>query len=126
MLYSIEREKYVKELPHRNDFKVWRSRLSDADYERVVEAIGAAIGDDEVSTAGWIPGRDWTGTPYEPLYYACGRDTEQAGRFFGLIVFKLLMEREDRAWSFGRYEKNGVPITSMTYFVVPMDKLPPR
>ena len=83
MLYSIEREKYVKELPHRNDFKVWRSRLSDADYERVVEAISAAIGDDEVSTAGWIPGRDWTGTPYEPLYYACGRDTEQAGRRHG-------------------------------------------
>ena len=70
MLYSIERGTYVKELPHKNDFKVWRSRLSDADYERVVEAISEAIGDDEVSTAGWIPGHDWTDTPYGPLNYA--------------------------------------------------------
>ena len=100
--------------------------MSDADYERVVEAISEAIGDDEVSTAGWIPGHDWTDTPYEPLYYACGKDPEQAGRFFGLIVFKLLMDREDRVWSFGRYEKDGVPITSMTYFVVNIDEPPPR
>lgn len=126
MLYSIERGAYVKELPHKGEFKVWRSRLSDADYGRVVEAINGAIGDDEVSTAGWIPGHDWTGTPYEPLYYACGRSQEQAGQFFGLIVFKLLMEREDRAWGFGRYEKDGVPISSMTYFALDMDKLPPR
>lgn len=126
MLWSFDSGAKVERLPHEREFLAWRKKLSDADYERVVEAISEAIGDDEVSTAGWIPGHDWTDTPYEPLYYACGKDSEQAGRFFGLIVFKLLMDREDRAWGFGRYEKNGVPITSMTYFVVDMDKLPPR
>lgn len=126
MLWSFDRDALVEDLPHEQEFNFWRGKLSDADYERVVEAINEAIGDDEVSTAGWIPGHDWTGTPYEPLYYACGKNTEQAGRFFGLIVFKLLMDRQDRAWGFGLYEKGGVPITSMTYFVVNKDKLPLR
>lgn len=124
MLWSVERWTYVKSIPYEKEFKVWRGRLSDTDYQRVEQAISDAIGDNEVSTAGWIPGHDWTGTPYEPLYDACGRNSDQAGRFFGLIVFKLLMERPDRVWGFGRYEKDGVPITSMTYFVVGQDKLP--
>lgn len=126
MLWSFDRDERVERLPHEREFWAWRKNLSDTDYERVVEAINEAIGDDDVSTAGWLPGHDWTGTPYEPLYYACGQSREQAGQFFGLIVFKLLMDREDRAWGFGRYEKAGVPISSMTYFAVDMDKLPPR
>lgn len=51
-----------------------------------------------------------------PLYVACGKNVTQAGMFFGLIVFKLLMERQDKTWGFGRYEKDGRQIASMTYF----------
>jgi hypothetical protein len=38
--------------------------------------------------------------------------------FFGLIVFNLLMNRQDKVWGFGRFEKDGKPIESMTYFVL--------
>lgn len=118
MLYSIDTGKYVKFLPHKRDFDRWKSHISDADYQKVVDAINEKIDENDINTAGWLPGNDWTGTVYEPLYYACGRNQTQSGMFFGLIVFETLMLREDKVWSFGRFEKDGVPIRSMTYFVL--------
>ena len=98
-----------------------KKHISDADYDKIVEAINEQIDSHDVNTAGWIPGSDWTGTVYEPLYYACGRNETQAGLFFGLIVFKELMERTDYVWGFGRFEKDGVAIRSMTYFITDLD-----
>jgi hypothetical protein len=34
--------------------------------------------------------------------------------FFGLLVWQVVMDRD--CWSFGRYEKEGIPIRGMTYF----------
>ena len=65
-----------------------------------------------------LPGHDWTGTVYEPIYEACGRNVSQSGLFFGIIVFNLLMNRDDKVWGFGRFEKDGKQIASMTYFVI--------
>lgn len=118
MLYSIETGKYVTTLPHKKDYLNWRSHLSDADYDKIIADLEQRIDSDEIHTAGWIPGHDWTGTVYEPIYYACGRNVRQAGMFFGLILFHYLMERPDTVWGFGRFEKNGVPIESTTYFVL--------
>jgi hypothetical protein len=67
------------------------------------------------AAAGWMPGHDWTGTVFEPIYHACGRRVDTAALLFGLIVFKVFMYREDY-WGCGRYEKDGKPIHSMTYF----------
>lgn len=115
MLYSIDKGEYVKQLPHKSDYLRWRSNLSDEDYEKILTELQQRIDGDEVHTAGWMPGHDWTGTVFEPLYHACRRDVEQAAKFFGLILFKLMMERDDD-WGFGRYQKDGVDIRSLTYF----------
>lgn len=40
------------------------------------------------------------------------------GCFFGLILFNYLMHRPDGVWGFGRFEKDGVPIESTTYFEI--------
>ena len=117
MLLSVDTGLKVEKLPHAHDYARWRKHISDADYDKIVEAINEQIDSHDVNTAGWIPGSDWTGTVYEPLYYACGRNETQAGLFFGLIVFKELMERTDYVWGFGRFEKDGVAIRSMTYFI---------
>ena len=90
-------------------------------YGKVVDAINQQVDANDVNTAGWMPGSDWTGTVYEPLYYACGKNEIQSGLFFGLIVFKVLMERTDYVWGFGRFEKDGVAIRSMTYFITDLD-----
>ena len=118
MLYSVDSCKYVDHVPHQKEFDKWMKRLSDDEYQKILEALYDKIGEDDISTAGWIPGHDWTDTVFEPIYEACDRDFVQAGMFFGLIVFDYLMKRKDKVWGFGRYEKDGQPISSMTYFVI--------
>ncbi len=124
MLFSIDTGKYVNNLPHKKDFDIWRKNLSDDDYMKVIDTLNAIFDENEINTAGWIPGSNWDGTVYEPLYVACNSNPTQAGMFLGLIIFDLLMQRQDKVWGFGKYEKNGVPIRSITYFV--LDNPPPN
>lgn len=124
MLYSIDTGKYVTRVPHKADFDKWMKNLSEDDYKKIEAELNQKIDQSDINTAGWLPGHDWTGTVYEPIYEACGRNVSQSGLFFGLIVFNLLMEREDKVWGFGRFEKDGKQIASMTYFV--LDNPPAR
>jgi len=71
---------------------------------------------DEIHTSSWMPGSNWSGTVFDPIYrIACQQDESAAGMCFGLMLWEVLMQRED-VWGFGRYEKDGVPIEGMTYF----------
>lgn len=116
MLVSADTGKKVTKIPHKREFDHWKQNISDADYQKVVDEINRKVDANQVNTAGWMPGSDWTGTVYEPLYKACGCNKECAGMFFGLIVFETLMNRTDKKWGFGRYEMDGKAIKSMTYF----------
>ena len=117
MLYNVDGQ-LIKDIPHHEDYKRWRSRLSDSEYEAIVRTLNDRIDGDKVHTAGWIPGSDWEGTPFYPIYEkACLKDEVAAGFCFGLIMWVVMMERPD-AWSFGRYEIDGLPIQSLTYFKV--------
>ena len=118
MLYSIDSGKYVNHMPHKNDFDKWMKNLSSADYVKVIDALNEKIDQCDINTAGWMPGNNWEGTVYEPLYLACGKDKVKSGMFFGLILFDLLMNRDDKVWGFGRFEKDGRQIGSMTYFIL--------
>lgn len=118
MLYSANSHKIVTRMPHKQTFERWKSGLSREDYENIVDAINERIEGKEVNTAGWIPGSDWRGTPFQPIYEASDGNEERAGLFFGLLVFETLMNRPDKTWGFGRYELNGTSMRSMTYFEV--------
>lgn len=124
MLYSIDSGKYIEELPHKKEFDNWIRNLSDHDYQKIIEALNDKIDESDINTSSWIPGNNWTGSIYEPIYHACGDNKELSGLFFGLIMFNLLMERQDAVWGFGRYEKNGVSIRGTTYFI--LQNPPPR
>lgn len=67
MLYSIDTGKRVDNLPHKKEFAIWRSRISDEDYNKVIDELTRKIGESDIHTAGWMPGHDWTNTVYEPL-----------------------------------------------------------
>lgn len=103
MLFDLNGNE-VKRLPHREQFEAWRNRISDEDYERAVEAIKMLIHDKGEFNSSFLPGSDWTGTAFEPLYEACGRNVTHAGYFFGLIVWSVVMEDED-AWVFKPSDK---------------------
>lgn len=118
MLYSIVSHKYIDKLHHKKEFDSWMKNLPAHDYQKIVEALNDKIDESDINTSSWIPGNNWTGTVYEPIYHACGDNKEASGLFFGLILFNLLMKRQDAVWGFGRYEKNGVPIRGTTYFIL--------
>lgn len=118
MLYSIDEDKIINYIPHENEFSVWRGRLSDLEYQTIVEELNRRIEGTEIQTSSWIPGSDWTGTVFDPIYRkACLNDIIDSGLCFGLIVWVVMMERPE-TWAFGRYEKDGIPIRGLTYFQV--------
>ena len=115
MLESLDGKKVTK-LPHLKNYTTWRNRLSNTDYQAIEDELNCRINAGDIHTAGWMPGSDWTCTVFEPIYHtACRKNITQAGMFFGLIVFKVFMDRPER-WIFGRFEKDGKDIGSITYF----------
>ena len=123
-LYSVDSQSYVDTIPHREDFDLWRSRLTEEQFDAICDELRSMIDGSDIYTAGWMPGNNWIGTPWEPIYTeACRRSREASGNCFGLFVWVVLLEHPD-TWGFGRYEKDGLPIRSMTYFR--LDNPPPR
>lgn len=117
MIISIDTGKVKTTLPYHNDFKNWRKNLSDDDYCIITDTLNEMIDGNEVHTAGWMPGSNWIGTVFEPLYHACRRNKTVAALFYGLIVYKVFMERPD-TWACGRFQLSGKEIKSLTYFKV--------
>lgn len=117
MLIDINSREAITRIPHRKDFEVWKAKLTEAEHSAIVEELNSRIGTDEVHTSSWIPGADWTDTAFEPIYSACNRDVDAAAKFFGLLLWVVMMEREE-TWAFGRYERSGIPIRGLTYFRV--------
>jgi hypothetical protein len=116
MLFSIDRDEYVTTIPYHKDYARWRSRLTDDEYQAIEDELLSRIDGAEIHTSSWIPGNDWSGTVYDPIYQkACQQDAMESGKCFGLFLWVVLMNHPD-TWAFGRYEKNGVPIHGLTYF----------
>jgi len=116
MLFSIDRGHYIDEIPYEQDYRRWRSRLTEGEYQAIISELNNRIDGGEIHTSSWIPGNDWTGTVYDPIYQsACQQDVTESGKCFGLFLWVVLQEHPD-VWAFGRYEKNGIQINGLTYF----------
>lgn len=123
MLFDIDGNEQF-DIPHRKDYDRWRRNLSDEDHEIIMnelhavmdEAIekGDAQGENGIFNSSYIPGEDWTDTPYEPIYYACRENYEQAKLFYGLLVWEAVMEHSVD-WFFMRQEVDDDRILGLTY-----------
>lgn len=126
--------KAINDVWHKQDYNAWVSRLSDSELDLIKETINNYIdypdqpnnlldsfldGRRQIITSSWVPGNDWTGTPFQPIYEkACNYNETSSGNCFGLIVQEVIIERPE-TWMFGKYElPDGTPIKGMTYFVV--------
>ena len=118
MLINIDTGKVVDRVPGRQEFDVLRGRLSEAEFDAMVIRINELIDEagSEIATAGWLPGSDWRGTPFQPIYDKAAReDFTRSAMFFGQLVGYAVMKRPER-WGSGRYEVDGRDIGSRTYF----------
>jgi hypothetical protein len=116
MLYSIDKNQAITKIPYEQSYKRWISRLSAAELDAITDELNQRINSNEVHTSSWMPGHDWTGTVFMPIYEkACGRDKTASAQCFGLILWKVMMDHPD-TWSFGRYKLNDIPIEGLTYF----------
>lgn len=118
MLINISTGKRIERMPYPKQFRLLQTRLSAAELEAVFSEINRLIDDvgGEIATAGWLPGSDWTGTPFWPIYEKAARkDQGLAAKLFGLAVWYAVDQRPER-WASGRFEKDGQEIGSRTYF----------
>lgn len=117
MLISIDTGKVTTKLPYAADYKKWIKGLSANEYAAIKITLNQMIDGNTIHTAGWMPGSDWAETVFNPIYLACEKNQTRAALLFGLIVYKIFMERTDN-WACGRYQLNGKAIKSLTYFRV--------
>lgn len=118
MLVDIESGRTIDQVPFRRDFEILRSRLTEADFDAMVARINELIDESgaEIATAGWLPGSDWTGTPFESIYSVAARqDFQRSAMFFGQLVWYVVIRRPE-PWGSGRYQVGGRDIGSRTYF----------
>jgi hypothetical protein len=63
---------------------------------------------------------DWTGTVFDPIFEACGRNEELAGMFFGNVWKMLIIGRRER-WIGIRFDptfpQRGITLQGKTYFL---------
>ena len=118
MLIDVMSGKVIHTIPYRAQFDALRARLSEDEFEAMVSRIDELIdeGGAEIATAGWLPGSDWTGTAFAPIYTNAARgDFDRSAMFFGQLVWYTIMQRPE-PWASGRYEVEGRDIGSRTYF----------
>lgn len=90
MLIDIDTLRTITSVPFQPEFDALRRRLTTDEFDAMVTRIDELIdeGGGEIATAGWLPGGDWTGTPFEPIYTKAAReDFDRSAMFFGQLVW---------------------------------------
>ena len=94
--------KEIKTVGRGQDFQRAIARMSIQEYERIRAELRsklALVEPGKATAASWIPGHDWTGTVYEPIYTkACQRNYDASAMLFGQI-FKLEVIHHGALWS---------------------------
>lgn len=105
MLFSVE-GKRIHEVAYRQEFQQRLKRLAKDDYNAIVNELNSVIDSGDVHTSSWIPGHDWRGTIYEPIWLSCNKNDEVAAKFYGQILYKVFIDRPEK-WYFGAYPHAG-------------------
>jgi len=118
MLFNID-GKRMTHMPHKDDYDRWRANLSDAHYQAIIDELlrifDKADEDDKVVRASYIPGSDWNGTVYQPIYHACGEQYDIAKLFFGMLVWEAV-QLHGKDWIFIQEEGPSDRPFGKTYF----------
>lgn len=124
-LFRLMEKVPVSKIPFQAEYERWLAALPPGAYDAIMAEFDRLIDlrlqqknlDNQIHTAGWIPGSDWDNTVYSPIYYdACRSDSAEAAKCFGLFCYVAFMRRPED-WIVGKFELNGRAIGSNTYFM---------
>ena len=123
-LFDLEGKKLTK-IPrtYKAFYDARRRNLSDEQYLNIMTALYAKL--DEVSEkasenvvcSSYVPGNDWEGTVYWPIYEACGLNKEDSGYMFGLLFWEAVILHCDNWKSVKQSKADGSPL-GRAYFRV--------
>jgi len=114
MLYDLK-DNQLTHIPHSEEYEQWRARLSDTDYDAIIAELHRIMDENQIFNASYIPGSDWQGTVYQPIYHACDENWDEARLFYGLLVWGAVQLHADD-WRFYREERPGRDPIGLTYF----------
>ena len=65
---TLKARRVIDRIPYRSEFDALRCGLSQTELGAMAGRIKELIDEagSEIATAGWLPGSDWTGTPFAP------------------------------------------------------------
>ncbi|SFB19734.1 MULTISPECIES: hypothetical protein [unclassified Bacillus (in: firmicutes)] len=101
MLFSVKGQQ-ITEVAHKREYHQRMRGLPNDDHRAIVDELNRVIESGNVHTSSWIPGHDWRGTLYEPIWLACNKNDEVAAKFYGQILYKVIMDHPHK-WCFGDY-----------------------
>jgi hypothetical protein len=93
-------------------YRLLHSRLSLEEMAAIRDALDRRIEGRRIETASWIPGSDWSGTPYHAIYEKGARmNPDLAALMFGLMAWEAF-ERHEEDWYTERFSMGGEKIAS--------------
>jgi hypothetical protein len=117
-LYSLDGEKQTNVPKSRlSTYRQAERELTPSQMQEIKQAINSYINGKRVFVSSHIPGSDWTGTVYWPIYEKAAHYNYDIARWiFGLIVWKTVIERKED-WFFKKpLEPGEGELMGMTYF----------
>ncbi len=114
MLFNLDNDP-MNTLPHADEYRLWRSNISDDDYDWIVTEINTFVDNQQSFVSSYLPSQLWGNSPCQPLLNACGQSREQAGLFFGLIVWEAIKARSDD-WYFKPNEREDRDVMGKVYW----------
>ena len=92
------------------------ARMSEAEVGAVRSALDARIEGSRIETSAWIPGSDWRGTPWQPIFDVGAKGSfELAALMFGLFVWEAF-ERHPADWFTTKFSAGGEEDRFRVYF----------
>lgn len=105
MLFDIEGFQ-ITSIPHKVDYDRWMNGITQDQHDKVIETIHKAIDGKDIFNASFIPGAEWEGTPFMPLYEACDRDVTNAAYFYGILCWLAVQSHSDEWICYKNSESN--------------------
>jgi len=97
MLFNLSQQK-IEDIPHKKDYDLWKSRLSDDQYKQVMSKLEEELNVRNVCVSSHIPGKEWA-YPFQYIYEACNEHFEHAAYFYGQLLWEAVMIHSAR-WYF--------------------------